>query len=80
MTFNFFKNLEKQQKSSFSNLSARFSVFFKLFFSSFQITVINKKMALQSLGTDGIEGCEFSKKFRAETSGDMEKLMACLGH
>ena len=37
-------------------------------------------MALQGLDTDDIEGCEFSKKFRAETSGDMEKLMACVGH
>ena len=37
-------------------------------------------MAPQDLDTDGIECCEFSKKFRAETSGDMEKLMACVGH
>ena len=37
-------------------------------------------MALQDLNTDDIEGCEFSKKFRAEISGDMEKLMACVGH
>ena len=37
-------------------------------------------MALQDLDTDDIEGCEFSKKFRAETSGDMEKLMTCVGH
>ena len=29
-------------------------------------------IALQDLDTDDIEGCEFSKKFRAETSGDME--------
>ena len=32
------------------------------------------------LDTDVLEGCEFSKKFRVETSGDMEKLMACVGH
>ena len=37
-------------------------------------------MALQDLDTDYIEGCEFSKKFRAETSGDREKVMACVGH
>ena len=37
-------------------------------------------MALQDLDTDDIEGCEFSKKFRAESSGDMQKLMACVGH
>ena len=37
-------------------------------------------IALQGLDTDDIEGCEFSKKFRAETSGDMDKLMACVGH
>ena len=37
-------------------------------------------IALQELDTDDIESCEFSKKFRAKTSGDMEKLMACVGH
>ena len=37
-------------------------------------------MALQGLDTDDIEGWEFSKKFRDETSGDIEKLMACVGH
>ena len=37
-------------------------------------------MALQDLDTDDIEGCEFSKKFRAETNGDMEKSMACVVH
>ena len=37
-------------------------------------------IALQGLNTDGFEGCEFSKKFRAETSGDMAKLMTCVGH
>ena len=31
-------------------------------------------ITLQGLTTDDIEDCEFSKKFRAETSGDMEKL------
>ena len=35
---------------------------------------------LQGLDTDDIEGCEISKKFRAETGGDMEKLMAYVGH
>ena len=37
-------------------------------------------IALQGLDTDDIEDCEFSKKFRLETSGDMEKLMVCVGH
>ena len=37
-------------------------------------------IALQGLDTDDIEGCEFSKKFGAETSGDVEKLMACVEH
>ena len=37
-------------------------------------------IALQDLDTNDFDGCEFSKKFRAETSGDMEKLMACVGH
>ena len=37
-------------------------------------------IALQCLDTDDFEGCEFLKKVRAESSGDMEKLMACDGH
>ena len=36
--------------------------------------------ALQGLDTDDFESCEFSWKFRAETIGDMEKLLACVGH
>ena len=30
-------------------------------------------IALQDLDTDAIEGCEFSKKLRAETSGDIPR-------
>ena len=37
-------------------------------------------IALQGLDTCVFKGCEFSKKFRAETSGNMEKAMACVGH
>ena len=37
-------------------------------------------IALQALDTDVLEGCEFSSKFRAETIGDMKKLLACVGH
>ena len=37
-------------------------------------------IALQGLDTNDFESCNFSKKFRVETSGDMEKLMACGGH
>ena len=37
-------------------------------------------ISLQALDTDDLEGCEFSNKFRAKTSGDMEKLMGCSGH
>ena len=37
-------------------------------------------IALQDLDTDELEGFEFSTKFRAKTIGDMEKLMACVGH
>ena len=37
-------------------------------------------IALQGLATNDIQGCEYSSKFRAETSGDMETLMACVGH
>ena len=35
---------------------------------------------LQAVDTDDIEGWEFSKKFRAKSSGDMKKLMGCVGH
>ena len=35
---------------------------------------------LSGLNPDDFECCEFSWKFRAETSGDMEKLMACVGY
>ena len=37
-------------------------------------------IALQPVDTDDLEGCEFSKKFRAKSSGDMKKLMGCVGH
>ena len=37
-------------------------------------------IALQSVDTDDFEGCEFSKKFREKSSGDMKKLMGCVGH
>ena len=37
-------------------------------------------IGLQDLDTDELEGFEFSTKFRAKTIGEMEKLMACVGH
>ena len=37
-------------------------------------------IALQALKVDVFENSELSTKFRAETRGDMEKLMACVGH
>ena len=37
-------------------------------------------IALQVSNVDGFEDCGLSTKFRAETRGDMEKLMACVGH
>ena len=37
-------------------------------------------IALQAVDTDDLEGLEFSKKFRAKSSGDMKKLMGCVGH
>ena len=37
-------------------------------------------IALQAVDTDDLEDCEFSKKFRAKSSGDMKKLMGCVGH
>ena len=37
-------------------------------------------IVLQAVDTGDLEGCEFSKKFRAKSSGDMEKLMGCVGH
>ena len=33
-------------------------------------------IALQVLNVDGFEDCELSTKFRAETGGDMKKIMA----
>ena len=36
--------------------------------------------ALQGLDTDDFESCEFLREFRAETSGDMETLIASVGH
>ena len=40
----------------------------------------NNSIALQAVDIDDLEGCEFSKKFRSKSSGDMEKLMGCVGH
>ena len=37
-------------------------------------------IALQAVDTDDIEGCKFSKEFRERSSGDMKKLMGCVGH
>ena len=37
-------------------------------------------IAVQAVDTDELEGCKVSKKFRAKSSGDMEKLMGCVGH
>ena len=37
-------------------------------------------IALQALNTQDLEGCEFVKKFRAKSSGDMEKAMGCVEH
>ena len=37
-------------------------------------------MALQTLDTNELEGCEFSSMYRATTIGDMQKPMACVGH
>ena len=37
-------------------------------------------IAFQALDTDDFEGWKFSAKFRDETIGDMEKLLACVWH
>ena len=37
-------------------------------------------IALQAVDTDDLELCEFLKKSRAKSSGDMEKLMGFVGH
>ena len=37
-------------------------------------------IALSGLDANYFEGYEFSWKFRAKTSGDMEKQMACVRH
>ena len=40
----------------------------------------DNSIALEVVDTDDLEGCEFSKKFRAKSSEDMKKLMGCVGH
>ena len=40
----------------------------------------NILIALQFLNVDGFEDGGLSTKFSAETRGDMEKLMPCVGH
>ena len=47
---------------------------------TFRVYANYNLIALEGLDADAFEGYEFSKKFRAETGGDMEKLMACVGH
>ena len=37
-------------------------------------------IAIQDIDTYDLEGFEFSTKFAAKTIGNMEKLMACVGH
>ena len=37
-------------------------------------------IALQVVDTDDLESCEFSQKFRTKSSGDIKKLMCCVGH
>ena len=35
-------------------------------------------IALRAVDIDDLKGSEFSKKFGAKSSGDMEKLMGCV--
>ena len=44
------------------------------------VRVYDNLIALSDLDADDFEGCQFSWKFRAKTSGDMKKQMACVGH
>ena len=37
-------------------------------------------IAIQAVNTDDLEVCEFPKKFRAKSIGDVKKLMGCVGH
>ena len=37
-------------------------------------------IALQAVHIDDLESWEFSKKCRAKSSGDMKKVMGCVGH
>ena len=39
-----------------------------------------KFIALQAVDIDDLEVWQFSKKFKAKSSGDMKKLMGCVGH
>ena len=37
-------------------------------------------IVFESVDIDDLEDWEFSKKFKAKSSGDMKKLMGCVGH
>ena len=50
----------------------------KAFTSSFKLKNEKNLIALQTLNTKDLEGFKFSKKFRAKSNGDMEKLMGCV--
>ena len=65
-------------RSTHSHTKSTFGQHYSIFGQ--QYSTYYNLIALQGLYTDDIEGCEFSKKFRAETNGDMENLMACVGH
>ena len=40
----------------------------------------HNSIALQAVDSDDFEGLQFSKKFRAKSSGDKKKLMGYVGH
>ena len=68
----------------YCDLIKAFTTLCKLRNEKFLITVRvyddYNSIALQAVDIDDLEGWEFSKKFRAKSSGDMKKLMGCVGH
>ena len=59
-----------------------FATLFKPRNEKFTVRVYDdyNSIALQAVDTNELEGWEFSKKFRDKSSGDMKKLMGCVGH
>ena len=52
----------------------------KISMMTFRVCEDSNYIAIQAVDIDNLEGWEFLQKFRATSSGDMKKLMGCVGH